>query len=104
MNRPVEYEMHRRVEYRLIMAGVCVLCAVGAVSAVVPAVEHALTVVLAVAAAVAVVALCVAAVRRELRIRRRLAAIQPLDPAQSRVHGHGPVAGSGSITRAGGFS
>jgi len=35
---------HSRAEYRLIMTGLSAVCAVGALSSIVPAVEHAITV------------------------------------------------------------
>lgn len=61
---------HRGAEYRLIMAAVTGLCALAVVASVVPVVEHIAGVVLIAGAVLAVVA---AVVRRELRIRRRIA-------------------------------
>lgn len=65
-------------EYRLIMAAIAILCGVAAASGIWPAVERVVSaVVVGVLFGVAVAGF-VAMVRRELRIRRRLAAIQPL--------------------------
>jgi hypothetical protein len=62
--------MSRHREYRVLMAGIGAVCALGAVSSVVPVVEH---VVGAVLVAAALVWLAVALTRRERRIRARLA-------------------------------
>lgn len=61
---------HRGAEYRLIMIVVIGLCAAGAAGVVVPGLDTAIGAVLAAAAFGAV---AVVAVRRELRIRRRIA-------------------------------
>lgn len=61
---------HRGTEYRLIMMVVIGLCAAGAAGSVVPGLDTAIGAVLIGAV---VVAVGVAVVRRELRIRRRLA-------------------------------
>ena len=61
---------HRSTEYRLIMTVVVGLCAAGAAGSVVPGLDTAIGAVLIGAM---VVAVGLAVVRRELRIRRRLA-------------------------------
>lgn len=60
------------------MVGVVGLCALGATSGMWPGVDAVSTLVVAGLGGVVVVAAAVVAVRRELRIRGRLAAIQPL--------------------------
>jgi hypothetical protein len=70
-------------EYWAVLAGVAVACGFGVVSRVAPAVDE--FVVLA-AVAVGLVWLAVATLRRELRIRRRLAAIQPIAAALTGDH------------------
>lgn len=65
-------------EYRAWMGLITVVCAFGAVSALVPMVEHIVGVALI---CVVLGWAAVAVLRRELRIRRRLAAIQP--PAEA---------------------
>lgn len=75
-------------DYRLIMMIVGVLCGVAAISGIWPAVERAVSAVVVGALVGVAVAGCVAVVRRELRIRRRLAAIQPfgaIDRRRQRV-------------------
>lgn len=70
-------------EYRLVMGGICAVCALGCAAGVWPVADQAATAaVVAVAAGAATVCGVVLAGRRELRIRRRLAAIglQPLAP------------------------
>jgi hypothetical protein len=69
--------VNRTSEYRLLLAGVVACCSAAATGAVVPAVERALDATALVALALAAGWIAVAAVRRELRIRRRLAAISP---------------------------
>jgi len=73
----------RCTEYRAIMAGIGAFCALGVISSLGPAGARFVDLVFAVLAAVAVFALALAAVRRELRIRRRLAAIKPLIPQET---------------------
>lgn len=68
----------RSAEYRALMAAIGVVCALGAVSAVVPVVEHVVGAVLVTAA---LVWLAVVVTRRELRIRARLADIDRTHPA-----------------------
>ena len=72
----------RCTEYRAIMAGIGAFCALGVISSLGPAGARFVDLVFAALGAAAVVALMVGAVRRELRIRRRLAAIRPLPPVQ----------------------
>jgi hypothetical protein len=74
----------RAVGQRVLMPGVVLVGAAGAASAIVPAVERALNLAAVVGVVLAVIGLVVAAVRRELRIRRRLAAIGSLDRAGAR--------------------
>ncbi|GEC22881.1 hypothetical protein PHY01_51640 [Pseudonocardia hydrocarbonoxydans] len=64
--------------YRLIMAAAAILCGVAAAAGIWPAVDRVVSAVVVGVFVGVAVAGCVAVVRRELRIRRRLAAIQPL--------------------------
>jgi hypothetical protein len=68
-------------EYRLIMTGVCGVCVLGCAAGTWPVVDDVASIGVAAAAFSAVIALGARAVRRELRIRRRLSDIQPLHPA-----------------------
>jgi hypothetical protein len=70
-------------ELTAITTGIVVLCLLGVISSLGPAGAGFVELVFAVVAAMAVLALALAAVRRELRIRRRLAAIKPLIPQQT---------------------
>jgi hypothetical protein len=72
---------HQGTEYRLIMTVIGVLCCVGAAAGIWPIVDLIASSVVAALLVGAPAAGCVAAVHRELRIRRRLAAIQPLATA-----------------------
>jgi hypothetical protein len=65
----------------MLMAGISTLCGLGFASSLSPTVERFTTIGLL---AIAAIAVLIGAVRRELRIRRRLAAIQPL-PEQDRA-------------------
>lgn len=72
--------MNRAAEYRLLMAGIAAVCAAAATAAVVPAVERVLDTATLVALGLAAGWLAAAAARRELRIRRRLAALSGPPP------------------------
>jgi hypothetical protein len=67
-------------EHRAITAGITVVYALGIVARLGPAGERFVSAVFAGLAGLAVLALAVAALRRELRIRRRLAAIGQRPP------------------------
>lgn len=69
-------------ELALIMTGIIVFCGLGVVSGLGPAGARFVDLVFATLADAAGFALGVGAVRRELRIRRRLAAIRPLNPEE----------------------
>ncbi len=73
----------RSTEYRAFMAGIGAFCALGAISSLGPAGARFVDLVVTALVAAAGVALVVGAVRRELRIRRRLAALRPRPPDQS---------------------
>jgi hypothetical protein len=70
-------------ELSLITGGIVLFCVLGAISSLGPAAARFVDTVFAVLASAVVVALGVAAVRRDLRIRRRLAAIEPLTPEEA---------------------
>jgi hypothetical protein len=70
-------------ELTAITAGIVVVCGLGVISSLGPAGARFVDLVFAVLAIAAVLALGVAAVRRELRIRRRLAAIRPLTAGEA---------------------
>jgi hypothetical protein len=84
--------MSRSAEYRAITTGIVVLCGLGLVASLGPGGERFASMAFAVLAVLVVLALVGAAVRCELRIRRRLAAIQPLTPAQAQRR-HVPIGG-----------
>jgi hypothetical protein len=75
-------------ELTLINAGITTFCGLGVISSLSPAGARFVDYVLAALTAVGVLTLAVGAVRRELRIRRRLAAIRPLtaEEVASRSH------------------
>ena len=70
-------------ELTAITAGIVVVCALGVISSLGPTAARFVDWVFAVFAVTTVSALAVGAVRRELRIRRRLAAIKPLIPQET---------------------
>jgi len=72
----------RCTEYRAIMAGIGAFCALGVISSLGPAGARFVDLVFTPLVIAVMVVVGVAAVRRELRIRRRLAAIRPLPPVQ----------------------
>ena len=87
---------HRGTEYRLIMASIVGLCAVGAAGSVVPGLDTAIGAVLV---AAVLGALAVVAVRRQLRIRRRIADIDGTRPAVRPAAGATePRVGPGVVT------
>lgn len=87
---------HRSTEYRLIMTVIVGLCAAGAVGSVVPGLDAAVGAVLGAAALGAV---AVVAVRRELRICRRIADTGGTRPAPRPVAGATePRVGPGDAT------
>ena len=74
----------RSTEYRAIMTGIAAFCGLGVISSLGPAGARFVDLVFAAFAVAVLVALVVGAVRRELRIQRRLAA-RPLTPDQHDV-------------------
>jgi peptidoglycan/LPS O-acetylase OafA/YrhL len=71
-------------EANLLTGLIALLSALACAAALYPPLEHVLNLGLAALAGLAVVVLALALLRRELRIRRRLAAIQP-DPTPARA-------------------
>jgi hypothetical protein len=72
----------RFTEYQAIMTGIGAFCVLGVISSLGPAGARFVDLVFTVLVIAVMVAPVVAAVRRELRIRRRLAAIRPRPPEQ----------------------
>ncbi len=70
-------------EYRALMLAITVICGLACAGGIWPVVDLVMTVVVSVLIGAALVAAAGAAARRELRIRRRLAAIVPHEPAVS---------------------
>lgn len=70
-------------ELAVITAGIAVFCGLGVISSLGPGGARLVDLVFVVLAAAGVLALAIAAARRELRMRRRLAAIQPLTPEEA---------------------
>jgi hypothetical protein len=70
-------------ELTAITAGIVVVCGLGVISSLGPAGARFVDWMFAALAVTAGLALAVAALRRELRIRRRLATISPLSPAEA---------------------
>ncbi len=73
---------HRGTEYRLIMLMICGVCALGPLGAAFPIVEHYANIGFGLLLALAGLAYVVRAVRRELRIRAKLRALDRRDPAR----------------------
>ncbi|MBW0116495.1 hypothetical protein [Pseudonocardia abyssalis] len=73
---------HRGTEYRLIMLVICGVCALGPLSAAFPIVEHYANIGLGLLLAIGGLAWVFRAVRREVRIRARLRALDGRDPAR----------------------
>lgn len=78
--------MSRTTEYRALMAGISLVCTLGALASVIPVVDHVLNLAAAVLVAAGLLWLAVGALRRELRIRRHLGAIKPLARPAAAVH------------------
>ncbi len=77
---------HRGTEYRLSMTVLCGVCALGPLSAAFPIVEHYANIGFGLLLAIGGLAWVVRAVRRELRIRAKLRALDRRDPArQNRI-------------------
>jgi hypothetical protein len=70
-------------ELAAITAGIVVFCGLGVISGLGPAGARLVDAVFAAFAGAALLALALGAVRRELRIRRRLDAIKPLTPEEA---------------------
>jgi hypothetical protein len=70
-------------ELTAITAGIVVICGLGVISSLSPAGARFVDWMFAALAAGAVLGIALAALRRELRIRRQLAAIKPLIPEQT---------------------
>jgi hypothetical protein len=68
------------------MIGITAFCALGVISSLGPAGARFVDLVFTALAVAVLVSLVVAAVRRELRIRRRLAAIRPIPPVEHDEH------------------
>lgn len=73
---------HQGAEYRLIMTVLCGVCALGPLSAAFPIVEHYANIGFGALLALAGLASGVRALRRELRIRAKLRALDRRDPAR----------------------
>jgi hypothetical protein len=75
------------------MYGITVFCGLGLASSLSPAADRIAGGIFAGLGGLVVLGLLVGAVRRELRIRRRLAAIQPLTPAEAERRRHQLIGG-----------